>query len=388
VSWPIVQLGEAVNFVGGSQPPKSTFALKALDGYVRLLQIRDYKTDRYKTYIPIEKARKFCNKNDIMIGRYGPPIFQILRGLEGAYNVALMKAVPSGSVDSNYLFYFLKQDELFQLLDGLSQRTAGQSGVDMMTLKSYPMLLPPLPEQKRIAAILDKANAIRRKRKQAIDLADEFLRSVFLDMFGDPVTNPKGWESTTLSSIADVITGFAFKSSKYIDNSSSGVRLCRGANVLPNEFNWKDTKYYPLDEVKNLEGYKINDGDILLAMDRPWISSGLKVLCAKISDRDTYLVQRVTRIRCKNQAWQDFILAIIKSGLLKTHCKPTETTVPHISPLEINNLPIFDVDENLISKYGELTEKIQNLKNKIQRSQIDNENQFNALSQQAFAGKL
>ncbi|WP_425375596.1 restriction endonuclease subunit S [Pseudomonas aeruginosa] len=60
-------------------------------------------------------------------------------------------------------------------------------------LKSWEIPLPPLPEQKRIAAILDKADSIRRKRQQAIQLADDFLRSVFLDMFGDPVTNPKGW---------------------------------------------------------------------------------------------------------------------------------------------------------------------------------------------------
>ncbi|WP_405419056.1 restriction endonuclease subunit S [Marinobacter flavimaris] len=59
--------------------------------------------------------------------------------------------------------------------------------------------LPALAEQKRIATILDKADAIRRKRQQAIQLADEFLRAVFLDMFGDPATNPKGWEVKTVS---------------------------------------------------------------------------------------------------------------------------------------------------------------------------------------------
>ncbi|WP_050935430.1 restriction endonuclease subunit S, partial [Vibrio harveyi] len=194
MSWPIVELGSVVSFVGGSQPPKSTFKFEPEDGYVRLLQIRDYKSDKNLTFIPESSTKKFCKKDDVMIGRYGPPVFQILRGLEGAYNVALMKAVPSEKVDKDYLYYFLKQDKLFRLIDGLSQRTAGQSGIDMDALKSYPMLLPPLDEQKRIAAILDKADAIRQKRKQAIELADEFLRSVFLDMFGDPVTNPKGWE--------------------------------------------------------------------------------------------------------------------------------------------------------------------------------------------------
>ena len=58
---------------------------------------------------------------------------------------------------------------------------------------------PPLAEQKRIAAILDKADAIRRKRQEAIALTEEFLRSAFLDMFGDPVTNPKGWPVATLT---------------------------------------------------------------------------------------------------------------------------------------------------------------------------------------------
>ena len=70
---------------------------------------------------------------------------------------------------------------------------AAQPGVNSSKLKELEIPLPPLPEQKRIAAILDKAAAIRRKRQQAIQLADDFLRAVFLDMFGDPVTNPKGW---------------------------------------------------------------------------------------------------------------------------------------------------------------------------------------------------
>jgi type I restriction enzyme S subunit len=66
--------------------------------------------------------------------------------------------------------------------------------VSMKIFWEHEIPLPPLEEQKRIVTILDKADAIRQKRQQAIALADDFLRSVFLDMFGDPVTNPKGWE--------------------------------------------------------------------------------------------------------------------------------------------------------------------------------------------------
>jgi len=93
-NWDDLVISDIVKFSGGSQPPKSEFISEQREGYVRLIQIRDYKTNDYLTYIPIEKARKFCDDTDVMIGRYGPPIFQILRGIKGAYNVALMKAIP------------------------------------------------------------------------------------------------------------------------------------------------------------------------------------------------------------------------------------------------------------------------------------------------------
>ncbi len=67
--------------------------------------------------------------------------------------------------------------------------------------------MPPLPEQRRIADILDKADAVRRKRKGAIALAEELLRSAFLEMFGDPVTNPKGWPVKPLTALGTVTTG-------------------------------------------------------------------------------------------------------------------------------------------------------------------------------------
>lgn len=90
--WPVLAMGDVIEFRGGSQPPKETFVSEARPGYVRLVQIRDFKTDKYKTYIPEQLAKRSFEKDDVMIARYGPPVFQILRGLSGSYNVALMKA--------------------------------------------------------------------------------------------------------------------------------------------------------------------------------------------------------------------------------------------------------------------------------------------------------
>jgi len=135
--WQEKYIGDLITFSGGSQPPKNTFIFEPQDGYIRLIQIRDYKTDNFAAYIPRNLAKKFCSKDDVMIGRYGPPIFQILKGIEGAYNVALIKATPNKELDKNYMFYFLKQEVLYKFIESLSQRTSGQTGIEMDQLTYF-----------------------------------------------------------------------------------------------------------------------------------------------------------------------------------------------------------------------------------------------------------
>ncbi|WP_179068191.1 restriction endonuclease subunit S [Nostoc sp. C052] len=151
--WEWVRLGNVVTFIGGSQPPKNKFVFEEREGYTRLIQIRDYKTDNFKTYVPNEFVNRPCNQEDVMIGRYGPPVFQILRGLTGTYNVALMKAEPiESSVTRDYLFYLLQEPRIQKVVVYESERTAGQTGVRKELLNSFIVGLPPLIEQSLIVA--------------------------------------------------------------------------------------------------------------------------------------------------------------------------------------------------------------------------------------------
>lgn len=160
VEWEALTIGEVATFSGGSQPPRSTFRYAPAKDYLRLIQIRDYKTDDFITYIPKKLARKMCSSEDIMIGRYGPPIFQILRGIEGAYNVALIKATPNKRISRDYLYCVLKQEKLFNLIDSLSRRSSGQTGIEMPALKSYGLPLPPPIEQDLISSALNDVDAL------------------------------------------------------------------------------------------------------------------------------------------------------------------------------------------------------------------------------------
>ena len=126
---------------------------------------------------------------------------------------------PKVELDRKFLFYYLSS---------LNIESAGYSR-HFKFLKENVVPVPPLPEQKRIAAILDKADAIRRKRQQATQLADDFLRAVFLDMFGDPVTNPKGWPVKPLGDVIKLSSGNGL-SAKEMD--SSGLYPVYGGNGI------------------------------------------------------------------------------------------------------------------------------------------------------------
>lgn len=216
--WKESSLGATCDFVGGSQPPKSTFTYESGDDLVRLIQIRDYKSDRHTTYIPKKLARRFCNKTDVMIGRYGPPIFQILRGLEGAYNVALMKAVPrTKDIDLEYLYVFLRGDQLLKFIEAGSDRTAGQDGVRKELLTPYPIFLPSLSEQaeivRRVEALFALADRMEARstaaRTQAQRLTPLVLAKAFRGELGqqDPSDEPASALLERIASSNTAVTG-------------------------------------------------------------------------------------------------------------------------------------------------------------------------------------
>ncbi len=181
--FPLLTVDDVIEFTGGAQPDKKYFEYESTEENIRLIQIRDYKTDNYITYIPKSMAKRFCDADDIMIGRYGPPIFQILKGIEGAYNVALMKATPKMG-NKEFIRYFLKQECLFKYLDNLSQRTAGQSGIEMSALKAYPFPYPPIELQEEFEKIAKQVDKSKDSVQKALDEAQLLFDSLMQQYFG------------------------------------------------------------------------------------------------------------------------------------------------------------------------------------------------------------
>ena len=211
VDWLEFTIGDLIRFEGGSQPEKSHFRATPQLGYIRMIQIRDYKSDRFEVYVPQGLARRFCAETDVMIGRYGPPVFQILQGLEGAYNVALIKAIPQPEIDPTYAFYFLKNEQLFSFVEKLSRRSSGQTGVNLGELRTYPLPLPPKREEQRaIAKALADADALIDSLEQLLTKKRQIKQGSMQELLTGRRRLPgfrSEWAERRLADLADIRSG-------------------------------------------------------------------------------------------------------------------------------------------------------------------------------------
>jgi type I restriction enzyme, S subunit len=348
-----ITIGEVCNFVGGSQPAKSYFSSEKLEGYIRLIQIRDYKTDSYITYIPKDSTKKFCSKDDIMIGRYGPPIFQILRGLEGAYNVALMKAVPKDNINNDYLYYYLRQEHLFEYINALSPRTGGQTGVDVMMLKKYPILLPDIKEQKQIAKVLSDLDAkieVNNKINSELEAMAKtiydywFVQFDFPDANGKPYKSsggkmvyieelkreiPEGWEVKELKDIADIKRG------KLVTAKTANLNGKYKVVSAGIDYSYLHDKTNRDKYTITVSGSGANAGFINFWRE-PIFANDCSTVRGK-NDLETFVILQFLKLR------QEYILNQARGS-----------AQPHVYPKDLETLKVLIPNIGLFEKYGKL----------------------------------
>ena len=289
-----IEIKDICEFIPGAQPPKSEFIHEEKAGYVRLIQIRDRLNDNFITFIPEQSTSKFVEPEEILIGRYGPPIFQVFRGFKGAYNVALMKAVPLNETDNDYLYYFLLQKAVLHYVESMSLRTAGQTGVQLDSLYKYPVLKLDKASQKKIAHVLKKLdekisnnNAICSDIESISKLLYDywFVQFDFPDKNGKPYKSsggkmvwseelkreiPEGWEVKPLidcvskekNAIVDGPFGTQMKISEYVSEGIPVYEMdqLNGAFIVDKPKHFLTEKKY--EEVKRSS---VRNGDIVIS---------------------------------------------------------------------------------------------------------------------------
>lgn len=170
------------------------------------------------------------------------------------------------------------------------------------------------------------------------------------------------WLEVRLGDVSQLLTGFPFQSGKYTDDDN-GIRLLRGDNIGQGRLRWENVKRWPRDACAGLEDYWLAEGDVIVAMDRPWIEAGLKYAAVGTEDLPALLVQRVARLRGSRRLDVRFLRYVIGSRSFTDHITTvqTGTAVPHISRRQIQEfcfrLPSRAEQHDIASILGALDDK-------------------------------
>lgn len=173
-----------------------------------------------------------------------------------------------------------------------------------------------------------------------------------------------------LSEYAEIKPGFAFKSDRFTDKSSD-IPLVKGDNVQQGYIDWTKAKFWNSDDVDDYRDYLLEPGDIVVAMDRPWVNAGLKWAFIKAHDPKCLLVQRVARLRAKRGLSQGFLRYLVSSKYFASYIEPivTGVNVPHISGKQIGDfripLPEIDIQQKVAALLATYDDLIENNKRRI-----------------------
>ena len=335
--------------------------------------------------------RSRVNKGDILYSMIGSIGNYALVNKEPHYaikNVALFKFIDKRL----YNKYFLHLINSFVIERQIKKAMKGgtQKFVSLKILRNLKIPLPPLDQQKKIAAILDAADAYRQKTKALIEKYDELTQSLFLDMFGDPVTNPKGWEIQCLSNVCTLQGGFSFKSKDFVEN---GVKLVKIGNVHFQNIIWDEVDLLPKEFLVKHSNFSLNEGDILMALTRPIIKSlgTVKAVTVKKSDLPCLLNQRVARfVPNESKIKKRYLLDYIYSNYFKNKIDKYSSTSlqPNVSNKQIEKIEIFVPPLEIQNQFTKRVQAIEAQKAQAQASLAQADHLFNSLLQRAFKGEL
>jgi len=180
-------------------------------------------------------------------------------------------------------------------------------------------------------------------------------------------------EPVKLGDVADMLSGFAFKSAEFLDHSEEGIFLVRGDNVQQGFIRWGEkAKKWRSDAYDDLSRYHLQKDDVILAMDRPIVGGGLKLAWIKDQDLPSLLVQRVTRIRGINdKARTNFLRYVLSTPDFLAHIDriTTGANIPHISGKDIASftfqLPDLDVQDRIVDFIAAYDDLIENNQSRI-----------------------
>ncbi len=382
MSWGQTHLG---NLISISKGKKHT---PILNGAHRYINIEDLHRDKNPQYTNDKGV--WCNPNDLIIAWDGANAGKVGVGYEGVIGSTLARLfIKNPEIDARFLFWFLEsKNETIK-----SQRTGATiPHISGSSLKDILIPIPPLPIQKRIAEILDAADALKRKDQQLLKKYDELAQAIFIDMFGDPVKNEKEWQRVTFKEILEKIeSGWSpVCYDKSASNDEWGV-LKLGA-ITKCVYNENENKAL-LKCDKPRENIEVKNGDLLFSRKNTY---ELVAACALVKKTRPHLMLSDLIFRFKLK--QDSIVSPVYLHGLLTHSSKRSNiqslaggaagSMPNISKEKLMGIKIELPPFALQNNYSLIIESINNSLENAKESLLKTNQLFDSLIQKAFTGEL
>ncbi|MBU0676492.1 MAG: restriction endonuclease subunit S [Verrucomicrobia bacterium] len=331
-------------------------------------------------------SARMLPKGSILFSSRAPIGHVAIVGESMCTNQGFKSLVPSQDVDSGYLYWCMR----FLTPQIVSRgRGATFKEVSKKIIEDVSIPLPPLPEQKRIAAILDKADELRRKRRKSLALLDTLLQSTFLDMFGDPTTNPKGW---SVSSLSDVVARLDGGKNVAPSEDHTGFRVLKVSAVTYGEYRPAESKFLPAD-FKVPESYLVRNGDLLISRANTveligatafvWETPANMVLPDKIW-------KFIWRADAKIEPLFVFYLSHTPEfrRMLGQRASGTSGSMKNISKAKLLGMPIPLPPLDLQCHFAAIVESVEKQKARMRSHLAELDTLFASLQSRAFKGEL
>ena len=342
--------------------------------------------DHYVDHADLVQLRaKLIPAGSILFAKIGEAIRQnhrVIAGRDMLVDNNAMAAIPSDRVDGRFLYNYLKTVDFYALAPATTVPALRKSELETLRIP-----LPPLEEQRRIAAILDQAETLRTQRRQALAHLDTLTQSLFLDMFGDPVANPKGFVITTLADVSNFENGD--RSSNYPsgdDIKTEGVLFLSTKNIVASKLDLSKPQFITQEKFKSLSRGKAQSGDLIITL-----RGTLGSCCIFDCEVETAFINaQMMIIRPTAKVISQYLHSLLTSDEAKAHFDyiGRGAAVPQLTAGQLGELKVLLPPIALQQTFATRIAAIEALKATHRSALAQLDALFASLQQRAFAGEL
>ena len=285
----------------------------------------------------------------------------------------------SPDVDIKFLKYFLEFRGFDDIISGGVQKQITIQGLNRVEIP-----LPPLATQKRIAEILDAADALRRKDQELLKKYDELAQAIFIDMFGDPVKNEKGWDVKKLKDFGSISTGNTPSRADKTNFDSNYIEWIKTDNIGENKLFVTQSSEY-LSEVGSKKGRITPKGSLLVACIAGSVES---IGRAALTDRQVAFNQQINSIQPNSNVNAKFLYYLFKFSRKHIQNHASNGMKRMLSKGEFEKIKMILPELNVQNNFNKVIQQFEFQTDQLKDSNFKSMDLFNNLIQKAFKGEL